>query len=68
MNSLSPKELLLRQIQWRKVSDGQWRATVEALECRLTMNDFPDQPLYTLTVAGSSLDLDAPPTGWTIQW
>jgi hypothetical protein len=65
--ALNPKELLLRPLRWRKVRDGRWRAVADGQECVLQMNDFPEEPLYTLTVGELSLDLDDPPLHWTIE-
>jgi hypothetical protein len=35
-------------------------------KCQLLMNDFPDEPLYTLKWRGTSLDLDDSPPSWKI--
>lgn len=63
----SPKELLLQSIRWRKVRDGHWVAQVGEVECMLRMNDFPEEPLYTVTVGGASMDVEDAPRGWTIE-
>lgn len=63
---LNPKELLLVPIRWRKLRDGQWSATFDNQECALEMNDFPEDPLYTVTVGEQAIDLDDLPSRWTI--
>lgn len=65
--ALNPKELLLRSVRWRKVRDGYWSATVDGEQCALQMNDFPEEPLYTVTVKGGSVDVDDPPRNWTVE-
>jgi len=31
------------------------------------MNDFPDEPFFTLTVGQKSIDFDDEPRAWTIE-
>lgn len=57
----SPKDLLRLHIRWKKLAPGRWEARVTETVCTLTMNDFPEEPLYTVRVAGQSLDLDDAP-------
>lgn len=64
---MNPKELLFLPIRWQRVCEGHWSATVDDQECALLMNDFPEEPLYTVTVGGRSIDLDDPPPRWTIE-
>jgi len=62
------EDFLKCQIVWLKQGDSPvWQALVAAEECQLILNDFPDEPLYTLRWRGNSLDLDDPPTGWSIS-
>jgi hypothetical protein len=67
MTYLSPKELLLLPIRWKKVAVGRWEAQVDQHACVLTMNDFPDEPLFTVAIDGQHLDIDDPPKTWTIE-
>ena len=55
-------------IVWLEVESGgvDFRATVNGHLCFLRMNDFPDEPLYTLSIENESVDLDQPPAGWII--
>jgi hypothetical protein len=32
------------------------------------MNDFPDEPLYTVEVSGERFDFDDAPASWTIPF
>lgn len=66
-DSLSPRELLLLPIHWRKKSEGHWSASVRGHECSLRMNDFPEEPLYTIVVHEKSLDIDDAPQCWRIE-
>lgn len=68
MSGPSASDLLSLPVVWEKVRDGLWRACVQDRECLLRMNDFPEKPLYTVTVGGSSVDADDAPAGWTIKW
>ena len=61
-------ELLSQRIQWRKPegSSVTWSAVVNGEACTLVMNDFPDEPLYTVTSRGTSFDIDELPSCWSI--
>lgn len=65
--ALSPNELLARRVHWRRTSPGRWEALVEETACLLQMNDFPDEPLYTVIVGNDRLDLDDAPKQWHIE-
>jgi hypothetical protein len=67
---LRPADLLSRAINWIRAepSEPGWYAVVDGQRCVLRMNDFPDEPLLTVTVGGESLDVeDAPPT-WKVPY
>jgi len=66
-SGMSPKELLLLPVRWRKVNDGRWDAQVNEHQCTLMMNNFPEEPLYTVSVDGRLLDLDDAPGQWVIE-
>lgn len=59
--------LMRATVSWTRVAPGRWRTTVEGEECSLTMNDFPEEPLYTIRAFGETLDIDDAPAGWTIE-
>ena len=68
MTVASAGELLSLPVVWEKVRDGLWTARVRDTECLLRMNNFPEEPLYTVTAGVSSVDIDDAPAGWTIKW
>jgi hypothetical protein len=59
--------LLHARISWLK-SSGQpkWKAMHNGQKCELVMNNFPEEPLYTLKCGNETLDLDDSPAGWII--
>ena len=61
------QELLKRNIRWQYVGAGHWAAVVEGVEWRLRMNDWPDQPMYTVLATGVAVDIEAAPTEWDIE-
>lgn len=63
------KALLARAIMWKKAGPTRWEAKLEDTgeRCSLQMNDFPEEPLYTVSTAGESLDLDDAPPHWLIE-
>lgn len=65
MNTI--RDILNERIQWRKQNDTtRWTDTVGGEPCELTMNDFPDEPLYTVTWRNETLDIDDAPECWLI--
>ena len=62
------RELLSLPVVWEKLRDGLWQACVQDSECLLRMNNFPDEPLYTVIIGSSSVDVDDAPAEWTIKW
>lgn len=54
-------------LEWRRVAPGSWLTSFAGEDCSLTMNDFPDEPLYTVRAFGESVDLDDPPIAWTLE-
>jgi len=65
---LTATELSALSIVWEKVRPGHWKANVSHTECLLRMNDFPEQPLFTVTVGGIPADIEDAPSGWTIKF
>lgn len=63
----SPNDLLGHPIHWKKVAPGHWEARIAEKTLTMKMNDFPDEPLYTVTFAGQSMYLDDAPPGWSIE-
>ena len=65
---LGIKQVLDTKITWQEVTPGgiEFIAIVQGHACRLRINDFPDEPLFTLTVGSNRFDLDDAPAGWKI--
>jgi hypothetical protein len=63
------KSLFKRRINWQSTKSGraEWYAYVDGDKCNLHMNDFPDEPLYTLAYKGQSIDFDDKPIGWIVS-
>jgi hypothetical protein len=60
-------ELFSAHIAWIKEAGlPRWHATYRGEKCELTMNNFPEEPLYTLRWRGESIDFDDSPLGWFI--
>jgi hypothetical protein len=61
------KDLLRRNIHWKEEVKGgiMFHANVDNDLCLLRMNDYPDEPLYTLSWRDLELDVDDKPEGWT---
>lgn len=56
------------EVHWHESGNPErpWRATVKGAQWELRMNDFPDQPLYTLFVGNTAIgDFDDWPPLWT---
>jgi hypothetical protein len=59
--------LLRTRIDWiKETGQPRWRAMHRGEKCELTMNDFPDEPLYTLKWRSERIDFDESPSGWSI--
>jgi len=62
------EELLNAQITWlREEGQPRWKAMHNGKRCELTMNNFPEEPLYTVRCEGESLDIEDSPNGWVIS-
>jgi hypothetical protein len=61
------RDLMVVPIMWSKTpGQPRWSALVWDEACELTMNDFPDEPLYTVEWRGQTLDIDEAPSSWSI--
>ncbi len=60
--------LFAEQINWQFANSGrvEFYAYVNHEKCELRMNDFPEEPLYTLTFKGQSVDFDDCPKIWSL--
>ena len=54
-------------ILWNEEMDGgtEFYSYVNGELCQLTLNDYPEEPLYTLRWREFSLDVDDRPFGWS---
>ena len=65
------EDILKQPIVWIKrpnLPKSEWFAFIDGEECELRMNNFPDEPLFTLSWRGSSIDFDDAPANWSIPW
>jgi hypothetical protein len=61
-------QLFVKPIQWIPEVPGgiEFYAYLEGDLCQLTLNDFPEEPLYTLRWKDASLDFNDRPGCWYI--
>lgn len=69
MERTSPTELEVFQtpVQWEETEDVDfpWKAALATHEWKLRINDFPEEPLFTLFIDGSEWgDFDDWPPAW----
>ena len=61
-------ERYLREpVLWSRTSDPNfpWHGLLKRVDCRVRINDFPQEPLYTLLVDGKEVgDFDDWPACW----
>jgi len=61
-----------KRIDWQALpvrqgeSDPHWYAYVDGERWGLRLNDFPDEPLFTLIVGERAIDLESRPPTWTL--
>lgn len=58
-------------LQWNPSSGDARRFLTERYDeedCWLQMNDFPDEPLWTVYFKGQAVDLEDTPVIWTINY
>jgi hypothetical protein len=67
MTGISVQDLLRMSLDWKKAAPGRWEAVAKGTRCTLVMNNFPEEPLYTVAMHGESMDLDDPPPSWRIE-
>ena len=62
------EKLLATRVRWTENEDPvrRWVARVGSEDWIVSIGDFPDEPLYTLTVDGNHIgDFDDWPSAWT---
>lgn len=63
--------LLLQPLQWMPVEGGPGTFMTSKYPKEfvlLRMNDFPDEPLWTLIIDGQELDIEDTPVFWRVQY
>lgn len=60
--------LFQKPISWHSTKPGsvEFYAYVDGERCELCLNDFPDEPLCTLTFRGQSMSFDDRPRSWSL--
>ncbi|MCB9475279.1 MAG: hypothetical protein H6684_12800 [Deltaproteobacteria bacterium] len=67
---IEAKSLLNHSLEWQpSLREGwDWEVIFGDTLCLLRMNDYPDEPLYTVFASGDSHDFDDKPTSWEIPY
>jgi len=62
--------LLKMKIAWQpvKFTKTEWFAIIDGEKYSLRMNDFPDEPLYTIFNQEDIINIDDAPMGWIIPF
>lgn len=56
------RNLLVRNIRWIKpVGSPRWISTFAGDRCELSLNDFPEEAMFTLYWRGEQVDFDDTP-------
>jgi len=64
-------ELLNKALNWKPILNNVRDFFCESFddeECILRMNNFPEEPLWTLFFYGESIDFDDTPENWNITY
>jgi hypothetical protein len=61
-------QLQRSSVEWVSIPDSPYvfNALFHGTSVALRLNDFPDEPLYTLIFDGTETDLDEFPSSWTL--
>lgn len=71
MNNISFRQLLLEKITWNPNPNKKGEYISDKYSknvCCLRMNDFPDEPLWTLFCKGEMLDIEETPSKWKVYY
>jgi hypothetical protein len=61
------EELLTMRLEWTKVpNEPRWYAFVGGEQAALVLNDYPEEPLYTVEWRDMRMDIDETPHRWAI--
>lgn len=64
---LTEKQIFERRIQWQESEDADYpyETEIDGARWRLRLNDFPDEPLFTLFIGDTEWGhFDDLPPGW----
>jgi len=61
-------EIMKGRVFWTETIQGgtEFTGIFKGHICKLRMNDFPDQPLYTLAIGNDQASFDDIPRTWTL--
>jgi len=64
------KRLFTQKIVWKRSmkSNVEFIACIDGEESTLRINDFPDEPFFTLIFKGNGYDFDDAPKLWEIPY
>ncbi len=65
------KWLFLKQLTWNPLPDEDGKyitSKYPETECWLEINDFPDEPLWTLHFKGEKVDIEDTPILWKVNY
>lgn len=64
------QEIFNTELNWKRSNhpDYKLETSYGDITIYLRMNDFPDEPLFTIFAAGFCEDFDDEPRIWTIEW
>lgn len=63
--------VLCESLTWNAIQGEERKYSTEKYpkdECWLQMNDFPEEPLWTLFYKGDSVDIEDTPALWTVNY
>lgn len=64
-------DLLNRELNWKPILKSERDflcEEIEKSECFLRMNNFPEEPLWTLFCSGENINFDDTPKKWKITY
>ncbi len=65
------ENLLVQELKWEPIPESERDFVSDAYkidECYLRMNNFPEEPLWTLFYKNESIDFDDTPTKWKVKY
>jgi len=62
------KRWLKQEILWKECSheDGHYEAVLDGQRVFLRLNDFPDEPLYSVVRGDRKVDMEERPPNWRL--